>query len=243
MLFSRLSIRAMATSQVFSSSSVSKQSCKGLPEKSSLNCSAVSFFKKLTKACPRLPSPFASPGKKRKSKAAPYLLFKVDASFSRVYCVGTPLSMSKVSLEAPGSVDAKVAAGAGGMETGGGNIGIAGKFGGGRMKPVGVVGGMYVGVAGFLPRFLSPPKVFENGISLPLSSKKYGCQSGLSWSFSMNFSSRRFSMFWSRPCTRANETSATFELLKPGKQCFVFAPWNSLKNLWAAAGVLKLMNA
>mmetsp|Transcript_15964 Transcript_15964/g.36277 ORF Transcript_15964/g.36277 Transcript_15964/m.36277 type:complete len:205 (-) Transcript_15964:834-1448(-) len=149
MLFSRLSIRAMATSQVFSSSSVSKQSCKGLPEKSSLNCSAVSFFKKLTKACPRLPSPFASPGKKRKSKAAPYLLFKVDASFSRVYCVGTPLSMSKVSLEAPGSVDAKVAAGAGGMETGGGNIGIAGKFGGGRMKPVGVVGGMYVGVAGF----------------------------------------------------------------------------------------------
>mmetsp|Transcript_48079 Transcript_48079/g.97884 ORF Transcript_48079/g.97884 Transcript_48079/m.97884 type:complete len:255 (+) Transcript_48079:844-1608(+) len=230
MLFSRLSIRAGEISQAFSPSASGKQSTTCLFAKSSENFFAVSTDLKFTKAKPRLhgPSLCASgfSGRNTKSKSEPYFLFSKSKNCSRVYFRGTPRNMSKVSLLALGSREASIEGGAG-VATDGKEVG-AGKYGGGFMKPVGVLGGMYGGVAVFLLLRLfspdTPANALENGISLPASSRNRGCQSGLSNSFSMNFSSRRFSMFCSRPCTRAKETSATFALPKPGRHCLVLAP-------------------
>lgn len=72
--------------------------------------------------------------------------------------------------------------------------------------------------------------------------KKEGCHSGRSFSFSMNLSSRKLSILAARPWTRAKDTSHTLELLKPGRQFFVFAPWNFDMNICAETGNRKLIN-
>mmetsp|Transcript_657 Transcript_657/g.2010 ORF Transcript_657/g.2010 Transcript_657/m.2010 type:complete len:222 (+) Transcript_657:809-1474(+) len=220
MLLSMLSRRAGAVPQTLPSSSSGNSTPKASDIffwlNSSANFWACTGLRKLTKQYPRLlPSTLGSQGRNNKSNCPLNFLLNNSINASLPIVAGTPFSISVVLSETPGStVVSVVIGGEGGTMPPNGGYMIGGYPG--IMKPPppvmppGVTPGVMVPAGAWplpaLPRFFWPllsPNVFENGISSPLSSRNNGCHSRCSVNFSMNFSSRRFSMFCSLPWTRA----------------------------------------
>mmetsp|Transcript_97312 Transcript_97312/g.271743 ORF Transcript_97312/g.271743 Transcript_97312/m.271743 type:complete len:366 (-) Transcript_97312:511-1608(-) len=184
--------------------------------KALMNSAVFSLSLKLMKNTPLLPLKLASGGMKAKSKSLATFSFRNSTSSGRVSVRGTPRTANIVSLDAAGRTLKNVVDDIDGVAVVSGRVGLPNCPGTAKPSIVPASGVMPLPFGVLPPLDFLPCIILSRGMGAPVASKQSGCHSGFSTSFSNTLSQRMLSMFASKPCTRAYDTSHTFLLPKRG---------------------------